>query len=124
MRISISPDNRQVAFSGYDESNTRFYLVDSESGDQRQLPIPSLVRNISWSPDGNQIAITDFGYIVSFFNDPSIVQVYDVKSVEKINERQITNISPGLTTMTIPLEGWMAKFNLRIQDLTSCTFPP
>lgn len=102
MRISISPDNRQVAFSGYDESNTRFYLVDSKSGDQRQLPIPSLVRNISWSPDGNQIAITDFGYIfaitdfgyiVSFFNDPSIVQVYDVKSVEKINERQIT-ISP------------------------------
>jgi len=125
-RISVSPDNRQVVVSGYDglDGQDRFYLVDSDSGDHKLLPIPAGFGSIAWSPDGNQVAIMDRSIFHYGPDTSSIILVYDLESGEKINEFHTDNVISGSTTVTIPLDGWTAKFNLLLQDLSNCTNPP
>jgi hypothetical protein len=123
LRLSFSPDNRTFGVEGYDglTGQGRFYLVDTENNDFKQLQILAGSGSIDWSPDASQIAILDWSILPFGAEGTSNVRVYDSHNGEKINEVMTPTIPAGATTVKIPLSGWTADFQIPLQDLSQCT---
>ncbi|MFN2265986.1 MAG: hypothetical protein ACK2UM_17145 [Anaerolineales bacterium] len=124
-RISFSPDNRSLAISGYNEQvgKDQFIVLDTASNTTRLLPIPNSWNPISWTPDGNQIMVLEPTYTNHESGSQHIISFYAATDGQLIDQIQVNGLPADNITQQVPIEDWVAKFDLSIQDLTSCTIP-
>jgi Tol biopolymer transport system component len=51
-----SPDGRQIAYRQQTIFCNELWIVDADGANQHQIPVPSGMCNLAWSPDGKRIA--------------------------------------------------------------------
>jgi hypothetical protein len=124
-RISFSPDNRRLAISGYNEqvAGDQFIVLDTASNTTRLLPIPNSWNPISWTPDGNQILVLEPTYTNYESDFQQVLSFYSATDGQLIDQIQVEGLPVDNVTQEVPIEDWVAEFDLSIQDLTSCTIP-
>jgi hypothetical protein len=124
-RISISPDNRLLAISGYSEQDggDQFIVLDTESNTTRSLPIPANFNPISWSPDGTQIMVLEPKYAVNGSDSQQFINFYSATDGQLIDQLLVEGLPADNIYQKILIEDWEAEFNRSIQDLTSCALP-
>jgi len=124
--IGFSPDGSQLGLSGYSEreGKNQFALLDLETGEYHELPIPASFNRITWSPDGSQIAVLEEAG--SSFDADSERKINLYSAIDGKLEEQFTveGELPDVRHISIPLDGWSAEFDLLIQDLSTCAIPP
>jgi DNA-directed RNA polymerase specialized sigma24 family protein len=120
--FTFSPDSRSLAYFGCaSETECVISLIDLETGDQRQ--VISLIHgsSLTWSPDGNYLAL--LGVVASSTDTIDRILVLDLSSGELVYSGEldpITNLPAGDS----PTQDWGVHFPRYEINLASCTFPP
>lgn len=123
---SSSPDNQKIVVSGYDERDggDRFFLIDSKTGAYELLPIRAGFSSIAWSPDGNEIAVLVSSFTPFDFKSIKSIRIFDVQTGDEKRSFIGNETSQEATNLEISLEGWIANFQIPLQDLSRCTSSP
>lgn len=119
--IGFSPDNNSILVTGYDglDGENGFYLIDTISRDYEQLPIRTGFGSVAWSPDNSKIAILDLS--VSPESNSKRIRIFDVKTGEEERKFIFAKSLAGTANLEVPLDGWIANFQIPLQDLSQCT---
>ena len=120
--FAFSPDNRSLAYFGCtNETECAISLIDLETGEQRQVISKLLGTSLTWSPDGNYLAL--LGVVAG---SPSTLQralVIDINSGELVYSGDIDPIT-RLPADDSPTHDWNVPFPRWDLALDSCAFPP
>jgi hypothetical protein len=120
--IEFSPDTRMLAISGFsvEEGRYRLILVDTVSGESYTRPITSSDNRISWSPDGNQIAVLETTRDSEALDSNQKVNIYSVINGHLVERVIIENPPRNHDQLTIQIDNWEANFYIPVQDITYC----
>jgi hypothetical protein len=119
--IEFAPDNRTLGISGFSEAEGQnlFFLLDTERGTNRTLPIKANFNRITWSPDGNRILVLEeFG---SSFDPETerIINIYSADDGQLLDQIEVEDANDQII-----FDGGLVEFKLGIQDISSCAAPP
>jgi hypothetical protein len=125
-RVSFSPDNTSVIAAGYEEldGQNKFYLINTTTGDYELLPIQTGFGNVTWSPDGSEIAVLDLSFSPTDFKSSPRIRVFDVKTGAEKRRFISKQVSQGAPKLEVFLDGWTAEFHSQLQDISLCSSPP
>jgi hypothetical protein len=125
-RVSFSPDNASVIAAGYEEldGQNKFYLINTTTGDYELLPIQTGFGNVTWSPDGSEIAVLDLSFSPTDFKSSPRIRVFDVKTGVEKRRFSSKQVSQGAPKLEVFLDGWTAEFHSQLQDISLCSSPP
>jgi hypothetical protein len=87
LKISWSPDNRELSIGGWDTSEMGLWIYDVETGEASQV-LNGWWRTAPWAPDGSKIALT-LGALCEIWQvqiEPGVPTVASFDSVQTIEE--------------------------------------
>jgi hypothetical protein len=125
VRAAFSPDSRTLAVAGIDVKKpiSRVYLVDLEQRERLELPRLDPVWSLAWRSDGKQLAALHWPSFRQSTRYSVQVTVYDLDSQRTVRLTIDADVDWGSTEVTIPLEGWQARFPLPMSGLEACASP-
>jgi len=124
--LAFSPGDRYIAVSSLDQNDSRgsLHIIDTESGERRDIPEIEDIWSLAWSPDGTKLASLRWPSFRMYTQSILRTFVYDLLSGE-INTLILNSDFPwGTTDVNVPLQGWDAKFSLTMGGLEPCAKPP
>ncbi len=129
--FAFSPDSRELAFFGRFPYSTPGVLtvIDTQTGQERNLANFNNVASMFWSPDGSQIAILAapddwWSQMNAILIDASSGEELYRSEVDQTGLWSPASRAPDWPTPNWPGRDWGVSFPLVRQGLSNCASPP